>query len=168
MAPHNEPGDQPWYRTPAATFTAGGFGAALIAALVYTVVQMSDEWSTPQNTVLTTPVTTQSAPTETRDKQTFVITPSDTSTTFTTSVPLSTTEIGNPTDATTSGTDTTTTDSSSETTPGAGQPPPSGTDMPTTFPSQRRPGETSGDTPGETRTTRNRPRYNETRTYSPG
>ena len=160
MAPDSDPGDKPWYRTPAATFTAGGVGAALLAALAYTVVQMSGEWSSPQNTVLTTPATTQPAPTETRDKQTFVITPSDTSTTFTTSVPLSTTDIGNPNDTTTSGTDTTTTGSSSETT----SLPPSGTDMPTTFPSQGRPDES----PNQTRTTRNRPRYNETRTYSPG
>ena len=157
MASDSEPGETPWYRTTAATFTAGGVGVILVAGLVVAVVQMSDEWSTPTSTVLTTAVTS-APPSSTRERQPFIITPSDTSTTFTTSVPLSTTEIGGLTEAPPPIT-------SSETTPAATAPTPLPTnEMPTTFPNQRRPDDSDVEAP----TTRHRPRYNETRTYSPG
>lgn len=88
MAAENEP----WYRTPAATITAGIVGLLVVAGLVVTVIQMSDNWSQPDSTVYTTPVTTEQT---LRTTQPFVITPSDTSTTYPTSR-LSTTEIGAP------------------------------------------------------------------------
>ncbi|MCV7228344.1 DUF5129 domain-containing protein [Mycolicibacterium komossense] len=93
--------NEPWYRTPAAIFSAGVAGLVLIGALVVAVVQMSDNWSQPDTTVYTTPVTTEQT---LRTTQPFVITPSESSTTFPTSR-LSTTEIGVPGE-TTSGTDT--------------------------------------------------------------
>ena len=88
MAADNEP----WYRTPAATITAGVTGLVIVIGLVVTVIQMSDDWSQPDSTVYTTPVTTEQT---LRTSQPFVITPSDTSTTYPTSR-LSTTEIGSP------------------------------------------------------------------------
>jgi hypothetical protein len=97
--------NEPWYRQPAVTFTAGGAGLLLIAGLVVAVVQLSDDWSQPSNTVFTTPATTEQT---LRSTQPFIITPSSSSTTYPTSVSVSTTEIGLPGEAT----------SSSETTPG--------------------------------------------------
>ena len=88
MAADNEP----WYRTPAAITTAGVVGLVLIAALVFTVVQLSDDWSQPDTTVYTTPATTEQT---LRTTQPFVITPSESSTSYPTSR-LSTTEIGVP------------------------------------------------------------------------
>ena len=152
MASDNEPGETPWYRTTAATVAAGGIGAVLLLGLVLAVVRMSDEWSKPTTTVLTTTVPS-AAPSSTRESQPFIITPSTTSDTFTTSVPVSTTEIPGP-----SGTPTTSDTTSTQTTPTT----PTSRELPTTFPSQRRPSDS--DQP----TTRNRPRYNETRTYQPG
>ena len=52
---------QPWYRTPGAVFTAGGVGLVLVIALVITIVQMSDQWSTPASTFAPPPVATTSA-----------------------------------------------------------------------------------------------------------
>ena len=158
MAADNEPDDHPWYRTPTAVFTAGGVGLILIAALVFTVVQMSDQWSKPVTTVLITTTTAADPTTTSREKQPFVITPSDSPTTsFTTSVPLSTTDIGLPsvTD-TTSGTSTTSSGAPSGDAPSAAP----GIDAPV-FPSQGRPSD-------DPTSTRKRPRFNETRTYSPG
>jgi hypothetical protein len=96
--------NEPWYRTPAAIITAGVVGLVLIAALIFTVVQFSDDWSQPDTTVYTTPVTTEQT---LRTTEPFVITPSESSTSYPTSR-LSTTEIGAPGD--TSGTDTSTDD----------------------------------------------------------
>lgn len=158
MAADNEPDDHPWYRTRAAVFTAGGIGLILIAALVFTVVQMSDQWSKPVTTILTTTTTAADPPTTSREKQPFVITPSDTPTTsFTTSVPLSTTDIGlPPVTNTTSGTDTTSSGAPSGEAPSTAP----GVDAPV-FPTQGRPSD-------DPTSTRKRPRLNETRTYSPG
>ncbi|CAN5132074.1 hypothetical protein BH09ACT8_BH09ACT8_07340 [soil metagenome] len=72
--------------------TAGVVGLVLIVALVFTVVQFSDDWSQPDTTVYTTPVTTEQT---LRTTQPFVITPSESSTSYPTSR-LSTTEIGVP------------------------------------------------------------------------
>ena len=77
MTADNEPDGHPWYRTPMAVFTAGGIGLILIAALVFTVVQMSDQWSKPVTTILTTTTTAADPTTTSREKQPFVITPSD-------------------------------------------------------------------------------------------
>jgi hypothetical protein len=86
--------NEPWYRTPGAIITAGVVGLVLIAALIFTVVQFSDDWSQPDTTVYTTPVTTEQT---LRTTEPFVITPSESSTSYPTSR-LSTTEIGGPGD----------------------------------------------------------------------
>ena len=144
MAAENEP----WYRQPAATFTAGGIGLLAIVALVVTVVEMSDDWSQPSTTVFTTPATSEQTLPSTRP---FVITPSDTSASYPTSA-LSTTEIGLPGETTTSGTETTE------------DPAPSSTDP--RFPGTRPFVPSSAPDLGQSTTTR-RPRFNETRTLYP-
>jgi len=149
VARHGEQGDQPWYRTTAATVAAGGLGAVLLAALVYAIVQFSDDWTNPAPTMLTTVGTPPPAPSTESGRAPFVITPSGTSTTFTTSVPVSTTNIGVPTDQTTTGSDTSATSTTSGTT----------TTTTTTT--------TGGAGEQEPTTTRKRPRLNETRTFSP-
>jgi hypothetical protein len=139
--------NQPWYRQPPAIFTAGAAGLVLIIALVVTVVELSDDWSQPSTTVFTTPATTEQT---LRSTQPFVVTP-DSSTSYPSGASVSTTEIGLPSDSTTSGTDTT------------------GTAEPTSDP--RYPGTrpvSPGSTPSEGQsTTRNRPRFNETRILAP-
>ncbi len=155
----------PWHTTHAATFVAGGVGAVLLAALAVSVVQMSDDWSQPQTTLLTTPATTQPAPTS-RDAEPFVITPSTTPTTFATSV-LSTTEFIDPA-ATLPPTETT---SGSTTTPESttSQTDSAHTELPTTYPLTPGEATTHGATPDETTSpTRRTPRYNITRTLAPG
>ena len=80
---------QPWYRTPGAVFTAGGVGLVLVIALVITIVQMSDQWSTPASTFAPPPVATTSA-----TIPPGVTTPTPTTaTTYPTTVSLSTTDI---------------------------------------------------------------------------
>ncbi|MET0899829.1 MAG: hypothetical protein ABWY45_18115 [Mycobacterium sp.] len=146
--PDPEQPPEPWYRTPAAVSTAGVVGIALVGGLVFTVVKMSDQWSQPptMSTVLTTVPTTQQT---LRTTTPFIVTPSSTDTsTFPTSVQLSTTDIGVP------GETTTTTTDSSETSPG---------ESPTT----RRTPRTQEDDGDQTTTTRKRPRLNQTRTLSP-
>jgi hypothetical protein len=144
--------NEPWYRQPAAIFTAGGIGLLVIAALVFTVVQMSDDWSQPSTTVFTTPATTEQT---LRSTEAFVITPSGTSSTYPTSQ-LSTTEIGLPGETTT-GTDTTTDDTTL-----TGDPRYPGTRpmVPSSAP------DGGGQSTAPSTTTR-KPRFNETRTLSP-
>jgi hypothetical protein len=142
--------NEPWYRQPAATFTAGGIGLLAIVGLVVTVVQFSDDWGQPATSVFTTPATTEQT---LRSTQPFVITPSDTSSSYPTSR-LSTTEIGVPGE-TTSGTDTTSATDSE----------PTSDDR---FPGTRPIVPTAGPDPGDGQTTtKRRPRFNETRTLSP-
>ncbi|GAA1673730.1 hypothetical protein GCM10009701_32660 [Mycolicibacterium murale] len=110
------------------------------------MVKMSDQWTSPTPTVMTTSVpTTQQT---LRTTEPFIATPTYSSTSFPTSVRLSTTDIGVP------GESSTTTDSSATST----------TDSPTSR-STRRPGGQDDDE--TTTTTRKRPRLNETRTLSP-
>ncbi|MCV7185098.1 hypothetical protein [Mycolicibacterium murale] len=135
-----------WYRSTTAVSVAGVVGAALVAGLAVTVVKMSDQWTSPTPTVMTTSVpTTQQT---LRTTEPFIATPTYSSTSFPTSVRLSTTDIGVP------GESSTTTDSSATST----------TDSPTSR-STRRPGGQDDDE--TTTTTRKRPRLNETRTLSP-
>ena len=145
--PDPEQPPEPWYRTPAAISTAGVVGVALVGGLVFTVVKMSDQWSQPpaMSTVLSTVPTT---PQPLRTTTPFIATPSSTETsTFPTSVRVSTTDIG---------------------VPGETPPPPetSPSESPTTTdsPSQEEDDEDGED---ETTTTRKRPRLNQTRTLSP-
>jgi hypothetical protein len=91
-----------WYRTPAAITTAGVAGLVLIVGLIFAVVQFSDDWSQPDTTVYTTPAITEQT---LRTTQPFVITPSESSTSYPTSR-LSTTEIGAPGETTTTDTPT--------------------------------------------------------------
>jgi len=141
----NHQADEPWYRTTQAAVTGGVIGLGLLIALVLAVVRLSDDWGRPQETVFTTePVTLTTTTPRPSDGQPFIITPSYSSSTYTTSVPLSTTDIGLPTD---SGTDTTTTTSGTDTS-GADSAPES--------------------TDDQTTTTRKRPRLNETRRLYPG
>ncbi len=153
----DEPGGDPWHRNPAVIFTAGGVGLALVVALVFTVVQFSDDWSRPETTVYTTPApsTTDGAPSTLPPTAPIIATYSGTSSTFTTSVPLSTTEIGlpGPGDPSTSGTETTS--GSDTTSPSPGR----------SWTTERRPSDDDDD--GVITTTRKRPRLNETRTLSP-
>ncbi|CAN5370740.1 hypothetical protein BH11ACT6_BH11ACT6_37370 [soil metagenome] len=142
-----EPGRQPepWYRSTAAVSTAGLVGVALVGGLVYTVVDKSDQWSRPptMSTVLTTVPTTQQT---LRTTEPFIVTPSSETSTFPTSVRLSTTDIGVPGESTTT--------DSSETSP---------SESPTT----RRTPRTQENDESTTTTTRKRPRLNQTRTLSP-
>jgi hypothetical protein len=144
--PDPEQPPEPWYRTPAAVSTAGVVGIALVGGLVFTVVKMSDQWSQPpaMSTVMTTAPTTQQT---LRTTTPFIVTPSSTDTsTFPTSVRLSTTDIGVPGE-------TTTTDSTDT--------------SPSESPTTRRTPRTQEDDGDETTTTRKRPRLNQTRTLSP-
>ena len=141
---------EPWYRTPAAVSTAGVVGLALVGGLVFTVVKMSDQWSQPptMSTVMTTVPTTQQT---LRTTTPFIATPTSTVTSsFPTSVRLSTTDIGVPGEIT----------PPPETSPSES---PTTTSPPRT-PRQQDDDEDSGD---ETTTTRKRPRLNQTRTLSP-
>jgi len=144
-----DPGRQPepWYRSTAAVSTAGVVGIALVGGLVFTVVTMSDQWSRPptMSTVMTTVPTTQQT---LRTTEPFIVTPSSESSTFPTSVRLSTTDIGVPGE-------TATTDSS-ETSP---------SESPTTRRTPR--SQQDDDDDQTTTTTRKRPRLNQTRTLSP-
>ncbi|CAJ1509476.1 hypothetical protein [[Mycobacterium] burgundiense] len=144
MADDDRSDEVPWHRNPNVVFTAGALGLLLIVALVITVVRMSDEWSKPeQTTVFTTPRTPE--PTTSRERQPFVVTPSESTTTFTTSVPLSTTDIGVP--------------------PPAEGPTETGTTTTTTTTTAEAP-DTDEDSEATT-TTRKRPRFNQTRTLFP-
>lgn len=147
-----DPDRPPGYRSTAVVSVAGAVGVALVAALVLTVVRMSDQWSSPPTpTVLSTsnaPTTQQTL----RTTEPFIATPSYESSTFPTSVDLSTTDIGVPGEAT-STTESSTTSSGESTTSRTSRPPRTQDD----------------DDDGEqtTTTTRKRPRLNETRTLSP-
>jgi hypothetical protein len=145
------PENQPWHREPAAIFAAGAAGLVLLIALVVTVVELSDDWSQPSTTVYTTQATTTEQ--TLRSTEPFVITPNS-STSYPSGAPLSTTEIGLPDQSTTSGTDTT-----SDTPIVTTDPRYPGTHPVTTSPSPNA---------GQSTTTRNRNRYNETRILTPG
>jgi hypothetical protein len=144
---------QPWYRTPAATFAAGGVGLLLIAALVMTVVRMSDQWTVPVSTTFTT-TSTLAPQTIPAGERVDAATTSDTPTSYT--MPsFSTTETYPPSDQP-STTDTSGTPTSS---PPPLPPPPA---APTTVLAE--PPREASTAPS---TTRQRPRLNVTRTLSP-
>jgi len=139
---------QTWFRSSAAVSVAGLAGIALIIALVVTVVRMSDQWSSPPAPTMMTssvPTTQQTL----RSTEPFIATPSYGSSTFPTSVDLSTTDIGIPGDTTT-----TTTDSSES-------------ESPTSRTTRTTRAQNDDETGDQTTTTRKRPRLNETRTLSP-
>jgi len=81
---------QPWYRSPAATLTAGLVGLAIIAGLVTAVVQMSSRWSTPESETVVDPGQLPQPP------QFAATTTSPTTSTSYPPVQLSTTDIGRP------------------------------------------------------------------------
>lgn len=141
---------KPWYRSSAATFAAGLLGLALIAGLVLTVIKMSGQWNTQNSDTVLPPGTHLPEP-----PHFAATTTSGSSTTYTT-VRLSTTDIGLPTESTTSGSSSTTPSSSLDT-PTSSEPPPPATapTFPGTFPTR------VTHPPG---TTRSGPRINVTRT----
>ena len=145
-----DPDEDPvsWHRSTAAVSLAGVAGIVVVGALVVTVVQYSDQWSSPP----TPTVVTTSAPTTAQTLRTtepFIATPTYGSSTFSTSVRLSTTDIGVPGEVTS-----TTGSSESESSPSSTR-------------ATRTPRTTQGDDDDQTTTTRKRPRLNETRTLSP-
>ena len=100
------PDKQPWYQSSAATLAAGLVGLALVAGLVMAVVQMSSRWSTTDSDTVLPPGTyLPDVP------HLNATTPTGSSTSYTTSVQLSTTDIGLPLEVPSS---TTTTSSGSE------------------------------------------------------
>jgi hypothetical protein len=139
----------PWYRTSAATSAAGVLGLAVIALLVYAVITMSSEWSSPETETVAPPGTyVPEAPHIAGNSN-----ESSTSTSYS-QVRLSTTEIGLPSDSATSGTTTSASDTSDI--PPAERTAPT---FPGTFP-------TRVTNPPGTRSTSG-PRLNQTRTASP-
>jgi hypothetical protein len=151
MAPDQKP-QEPWYRSSAATFAAGLLGLALIAGLVMTVITMSGQWNTNDSDTVLPPGTHLPEPPH------FAATTTSGSPTTYTSVRLSTTDIGLPTESPASGTGSGTTPSSPGTDrPTSSEPPPGATapTFPGTFPTR------VTNPPGSTRSG---PRINVTRT----
>ena len=123
----------PWYRSSAATFAAGLLGLALIAALVMTVIKMSGQWNTHDSETVLPPGTHLPEPPHFAGATT-----SGTSTTYTT-VRLSTTDIGLPTESAMSSSGTSTTPSSPATdslTPSTSPPPAVAPTFPGPFPTR--------------------------------
>jgi hypothetical protein len=123
---------RPWYRSSAATFGAGLLGLALIAGLVMTVIKMSGQWNTQDSETVLPPGTHLPEPPHFAGTTT-----AGSSTTYTT-VRLSTTDIGLPTEsATSSGTTTTPSSSTADTpTPSTSPPPATAPTFPGTFPTR--------------------------------
>jgi hypothetical protein len=111
MARDQKP-QKPWYRSSGATFAAGLLGLALITGLVLLVIRMSGQWNVRDSEVVVPPGTHMPEPPH------VVGTTAGSSTSYTT-VHVSTTDIGLPTE---SGTSSSTTPSSTT----------SGTDTPST------------------------------------
>jgi len=131
MAREHKP-RKPWYRSAAATFGAGLLGLALIAALVMTVITMSGQWNTRDSETVLPPGTHLPEPPHFAGTST-----AGSSTTYTT-VRLSTTDIGLPTESATSSSGTTTYPSSptDSPTPSTTPPPAVAPTFPGTFPTR--------------------------------
>lgn len=153
MADDDRSDEVPWHHNSNVVIAAGVAGVVLIAALVVTVVRMSDQWSKPTETIYRTTTWTPDPTTTSRQRQPFVITPSESTTSFTTSVPLSTTDIGVPPPMENTETTETTGSETSET---------STTTTTTTTTTTA-----AEDSDEATTTTRKRPRLNQTRTLFP-
>jgi hypothetical protein len=146
---------KPWYRSSGATFAAGLLGLALIAGLVMTVIKMSGQWNTRYSETVLPPGTHLPEPPHFAGTTT-----AGSSTTYTT-VRLSTTDIGLPSESATSSSGSATTSPSSPTdtpTTSTSPPPATAPTFPGTFPTR------VTHPPG---TTRSGPRINETRTLYP-
>ena len=113
MAREQKP-QKPWYRSSGATFAAGLLGLGLVAGLVMAVITMSGQWHGGDSETVPPPGTHLPEPPH------FAGTTSAGSSTTYTTVRLSTTDIGLPTESATS---------SSSTTPSSTT---SGTDTPST------------------------------------
>jgi hypothetical protein len=122
---------KPWYRSSGATFAAGLLGLALITGLVMLVITMSGQWSVRDPEVVLPPGTYVPEPPH------FAGTTAGSSTSYT-SVRVSTTDIGLPTESVTSSSDTTTTSPSSTdgATPTTPPPPAVAPTFPGTFPTR--------------------------------
>lgn len=95
------PDNEPWFRSPAATLAAGLVGLALVAGLVIAVVQMSSRWDTTNSDVVVPPGT------HVPEAPHVMATTPNSSTSYTTTVRLSTTDIGLPLEVPSSTTTTT-------------------------------------------------------------
>jgi hypothetical protein len=131
MAGEQKP-QKPWHRSSGATFTAGLLGLALIAGLVMTVIKMSGQWNTRDSETVPPPGTHLPEPPHFAGTTT-----AGSSTTYTT-VGLSTTDIGLPSESSTSSSSATTSPSSSTDTPTPSTSPPPATapTFPGTFPTR--------------------------------
>lgn len=149
--------DTPWYRSAAATVAAGIAGLVVVAGLVIAVIRMSAQWDSPESQTFVPPATPLPGLPH------HIATTSTTSTpTFTTSVKLSTTDIGLPGETTTTGSSTTGTSTTTSTTAPATT---STTESTTT---SRPPSTTTAaPAPSTTHTSRPGPRINVTRTLYP-
>ncbi len=131
MAREQKP-QKPWYRSSGATFGAGLLGLALVAGLVMAVITMSGQWNTRDSETVLPPGTQMPEPPHFAGTTT-----AGSSTTYTT-VRLSTTDIGLPTEsATSSGTTTTSPSSPTDSpTPTTTPPPAVAPTFPGTFPTR--------------------------------
>jgi hypothetical protein len=100
MAREQKP-QKPWYRSSGATFAAGLLGLALVAGLVMLVITMSGQWHVRDSDTVVPPGTYMPEPPH------FAGTTAGSSTSYT-SVRVSTTDIGLPTESATSSSGTTT------------------------------------------------------------
>lgn len=151
----------PWQHNPTVVFAAGALGVVLLLALVITVVRMSDRWTETTDPVPGFAPTVRHLPTTTSPRSKLIVTPTESSTTYTTSVPLSTTEIGlpppelEPESPTETDTETPDPDDTETTT------------TTTTTTTETTAASDADDATATTTTTRKRPRLNETRTLGP-
>ncbi|MCV7192636.1 hypothetical protein [Mycolicibacterium brumae] len=147
---------QPWHRTKAAVYAAGGLGLILVVALFVLVVRMSGQWESPDDNVKPPEFGRMTANLPSSSES--LLTSTESTTSYTTA-PISTTEIGletgDPADP--SGADVSGTSASGE----------PDEDAPTTATTRPR-GAEADDEESEITTTRKRARYNETRILTPG
>jgi hypothetical protein len=130
MAREQKP-QKTWYRSSGATFAAGLLGVALIAGLVMAVITMAGQWNTRDSETVLPPGTYLPEPPHFAGTTT-----AGSSTTYTT-VRLSTTDIGLPTEsAASSGTTTSPSSSTDSPTPTTTPPPAVAPTFPGTFPTR--------------------------------
>ena len=108
--------DTPWYRSAAATVAAGIAGLVVVAGLVIAVIRMSAHWDSPGSQTFVPPASPLPGL-----PHHIATTSTSSASLYTTSVKLSTTDIGLPGETTTTGSSTTET---STTTPSTAAPPP--------------------------------------------
>ena len=130
MAREQKP-QKPWYRSSGATVAAGLLGLALVTGLVMLVITMSSQWNVRDTETVVPPGTFMPEPPH------FAGTTTGSSTSYT-SVRVSTTDIGLPTESATSSSSTTPTSptSADSATPTTTPPPAVAPTFPGTFPTR--------------------------------